>query len=182
MFEVCGPNEVMVVSGCGRSKPKKVTGGRVFFAPCVQQVQRLSLNTMTAIITSSNIYTKLGVRITVTGVAQVKVAGSNDAMLNRAIEQFLGKTEDEIQRIAQETLEGHQRAIMGNMTVEEIYKDRQKFSQDVFNVASTDLVNMGIQVVSYTLKDISDSEGYLKALGKSGCKAKQTKVLKLDFP
>merc|ERR1712121_389195 len=78
---------------------------------------------------------------------------------------FLGKAESEIQKVAQETLEGHQRAIMGNLTVEEIYKERKKFSKAVFEVASSDLVNMGITVVSYTLKDIRDEEGYLKALG-----------------
>lgn len=75
-----------------------------------------------------------------------------------ACEQFLGKKESEIQHIALVTLEGHQRAIMGSMTVEEIYKDRKKFSKQVFEVASSDLVNMGITVVSYTLKDIRDEE------------------------
>lgn len=79
-------------------------------------------------------------------------------MLLAACEQFLGKTESEIQHIALVTLEGHQRAIMGSMTVEEIYKDRKKFSKQVFEVASSDLVNMGITVVSYTLKDIRDEE------------------------
>ncbi|XP_064210997.1 flotillin-1 isoform X3 [Tribolium castaneum] len=79
-------------------------------------------------------------------------------MLLAACEQFLGKTEEEIQHIALVTLEGHQRAIMGSMTVEEIYKDRKKFSKQVFEVASSDLVNMGITVVSYTLKDIRDEE------------------------
>ena len=100
-----------------------------------------------------------------------------------ACEQFLGKNDDEItqvyaadclysclftslfSQVALETLEGHQRAIMGSMTVEEIYRDRKKFSKAVFEVASSDLVNMGITVVSYTLKDIRDEEGYLKALG-----------------
>ena len=51
------------------------------------------------------------------------------------------------------------------MTVEEIYQDRKKFSKTVFDVASSDLVNMGLTVVSYTLKDIKDDHGYLKALG-----------------
>jgi flotillin len=96
---------------------------------------------------------------------KVKIQGQNEEMLLAACEQFLGKTEDEIQQVALETLEGHQRAIMGSMTVEEIYKDRKKFSKQVFEVASSDLVNMGITVVSYTLKDIRDDEGYLKALG-----------------
>ena len=42
--------------------------------------------------------------------------------------------------------------------MQEIYKDRKKFSKQVFEVASSDLVNMGITVVSYTLKDIRDDE------------------------
>merc|ERR1719391_190864 len=92
---------------------------------------------MTLQVTSVNVNSGQGVSISVTGIAQV----------------------------ALETLEGHQRAIMGSMTVEEIYKDRKKFSKQVFEVASSDLVNMGITVVSYTLKDIRDEEGYLKALG-----------------
>lgn len=88
----------------------------------------------------------------------MKIQGQNEEMLLAACEQFLGKPESEIQHIALVTLEGHQRAIMGSMTVEEIYKDRKKFSKTVFEVASSDLVNMGITVVSYTLKDIRDEE------------------------
>jgi len=120
---------------------------------------------MTLKVTSTHVNSVQGVPISVTGIAQVKIQGQNEEMLLAACEQFLGKTEDEIQQVALETLEGHQRAIMGSMTVEEIYKDRKKFSKQVFEVASSDLVNMGITVVSYTLKDIRDDEGYLKALG-----------------
>ena len=67
--------------------------------------------------------------------------------------------------VAKETLEGHQRAIMGTMSVEQIYRDRKTFSTRVFEVASTDLVNMGIMVISYTIKEITDDVEYLKALG-----------------
>lgn len=164
-FETCGPNEVMVVSGCCHGRSLFVPGGRCFVWPVIQKLQRLSLNTMTLHIESPNVYTQFGVAISVTGVAQVKIQGSNQDMLASACELFLGKSEVQIRNVAQETLEGHQRAIMGNMTVEEIYKDRKKFSKAVFEVASSDLVNMGIFVVSYTITDIRDSEGYLKSLG-----------------
>jgi len=164
-FNTCGPNEAMVVSGCCLGKPLLVPGGRVFVWPGIQKIQRLSLNTMTLSIDSNNVYTQMGVAVSVTGVAQVKIQGQNEEMLQAACQQFLGKRDEEIQLIARETLEGHQRAIMGNMTVEEIYKDRKKFSKAVFEVASSDLVNMGISVVSYTLKDIRDEEGYLRSLG-----------------
>lgn len=168
-FVTCGPNEALVVSGCCYMKPLLVPGGRAFVWPSIQQVQRISLNTMTLQVESPCVYTSQGVPISVTGIAQVKIQGQNEDMLLTACEQFLGKPEAEIQHIALVTLEGHQRAIMGSMTVEEIYKDRKKFSKQVFEVASSDLINMGITVVSYTLKDIrdeeGDSKGYLKSLG-----------------
>ncbi|XP_054738083.1 flotillin-1 isoform X1 [Anastrepha obliqua] len=168
-FVTCGPNEALVVSGCCYMKPLLVPGGRAFVWPTIQQVQRISLNTMTLQVESPCVYTSQGVPISVTGIAQVKIQGQNEDMLLTACEQFLGKGEAEIQHIALVTLEGHQRAIMGSMTVEEIYKDRKKFSKQVFEVASSDLANMGITVVSYTIKDIrdeeGDSKGYLKSLG-----------------
>ncbi|CAO1356562.1 unnamed protein product [Diamesa serratosioi] len=120
---------------------------------------------MTLQVESPTVYTSQGVPISVTGIAQVKIQGSNEEMLLTACEQFLGKSEAEIQHIALVTLEGYQRAIMSSMTVEEIYKDRKKFSKEVFEVASSNLVNMGIAIVSYTLKDIRDEEGYLKCFG-----------------
>ncbi|XP_020365484.2 flotillin-1, partial [Rhincodon typus] len=128
---------------------------------------RISLSTLTLNVKSEKVYTRHGVPISVTGIAQVKIQGQNKEMLAAACQMFLGKSETEIGQIALETLEGHQRAIMAHMTVEEIYKDRKKFSEQVFKVASSDLVNMGIGVVSYTLKDIHDDQGYLHSLGKS---------------
>jgi len=113
--------------------------------------------------------TSQGVRISVTGIAQVKINGQNESMIRNAAEQFGDKSNDEVQTICLETMEGHQRAIMGNMTVEQIYKDRQTFSTKVFEVASLDLRLMGISVISYTLKDVRDDEGYLKSLGMTRC-------------
>ncbi|XP_018087396.1 flotillin 1 S homeolog isoform X1 [Xenopus laevis] len=167
VFYTCGPNEAMVVSGFCRSPPIMVAGGRVFVLPCLQQIQRISLNTLTLNVKSEKVYTRHGVPISVTGIAQVKIQGQNKEMLAAACQMFLGKTEHEVAQISLETLEGHQRAIMAHMTVEEIYKDRKKFSEQVFKVASSDLVNMGISVVSYTLKDIHDDQDYLNSLGKA---------------
>ena len=86
-------------------------------------------------------------------------------MLRAAVEQFIDKEPQEIEDVAMSTLEGHQRGIMGSMTVDEIYKDRKKFSQKVYDQASSDLFNMGIQIISYTLKDIKDEDRYMVSLG-----------------
>merc|ERR1712215_127892 len=135
--------------------------------PCIQAVQRIPLNTMTLEVHTSKVYTSQGVPISVVGTAQVKINGSSEEMLAYAAEQFGGKSQDEILQICLETVEGHQRAIMGNMSVEEIYRDRKTFSKNVFNVASVDLHNMGISVISYTLKDVRDEVGYLASLGQA---------------
>jgi len=144
-----------------------ITGGRALVCPCIQTVQRIPLNVMTLTIPSPRVYTSQGIPISVVGTAQVKIQGSNDEMLANAAEMFGSKSVQEISKIIEETLEGHQRAIMGNMTVEEIYRDRKTFSQKVFTVATGDLVNMGVFVISYTLKDVQDEVDYLASLGKS---------------
>src|SRR5256885_11757011 len=63
-------------------------------------------------------------------------------------------------------MEGHLRAILGTMTVEDIYQNRDAFASKVQEVAASDLANMGLGIVSFTIKDIRDSQGYLEALGK----------------
>merc|ERR1711936_1428761 len=121
-----------------------------------------------------NVETKQGVPLTVTGVAQVKIM-KDDKFLEIAAEQFLGKKEDEITETILQTLEGHLRAILGTLTVEEVYKDRDQFASLVREVASPDVGKMGIEILSFTIKDVYDNVDYLASLGKS-----QTAAVKRD--
>ena len=57
-------------------------------------------------------------------------------IFREAAQNFLGKDVSEIQAIAHHTLEGHQRSIMGKMTVEEILQNKQKFGEEVFEIAT----------------------------------------------
>jgi flotillin len=99
------------------------------------------------------------------GVAIIKVGGSIED-ISTAAEQFMGKPIESLKSEAQEVLEGHLRAILGSMTVEEVYRNRDKFAQEVQAVAAKDLKKMGLQIVSFTIKDVRDKHGYLEALGK----------------
>jgi len=158
-----GPNEALVVYGLG--KKKIVVGGGVFVIPGFQTCHSLSLEIMTLDVTTPEVYTAEGVPVIVDGVAQVKVDGSDEA-IQTASEQFLGKSTTETMSVALQTVEGHLRAILGTMTVEDIYKNRDAFAQQVQEVAASDLANMGLRIVSFTIRDIRDSKGYLEALGK----------------
>ncbi len=99
------------------------------------------------------------------GTAIIKVQSTTEGIAT-AGEQFLGKDDSELRKEAQEVLEGHLRAILGTMTVEEIYKNRERFAQEVQTQAAVDLKKMGLQIVSFTIKDVQDENGYLEALGK----------------
>ncbi|PYS93659.1 MAG: flotillin, partial [Acidobacteria bacterium] len=175
-YRKVGPNQVMVISGRrhrmktadGRTEVSGYRirqGGGAFIFPLLERVDALSLEVMTLDITTPEVYTKPGVPIVVDGVAQVKIKG-DEASVRTAAEQFLGKTVEEIKQIALQTVEGHLRAIVGTMSVEEIYRNRDQFASSVQEVAVSDMANMGLQIVSFTLKDIRDSHGYLEALGK----------------
>ena len=185
-YKKVGPNEVLVISGRRHAALDLVTGekttrnyrivkgGGAFIWPVLERVDDLSLEIMTIDVVTPKVYTILGVPITVDGVAQIKVRG-DDVSIATASEQFLSKSADEIRNVALQTLEGHLRAILGTLSVEEIYKDRDAFAARVQDVAAGDLANMGLSIVSFTIKDIRDDQGYLDALGR-----KRTAEVKRD--
>jgi flotillin len=171
-----GPNQVLVVSGrqYKQTDPdgglhtrgfRIVKGGGTFVLPVVEKIDVLSLELLTIDVQTPEVYTSKGVPVKVDGVAQIKVKG-DDISIATAAEQFLSKTTDEIKNVATQTMEGHLRAILGTMTVEDIYQNRDAFASKVQEVAAGDMANMGLGIVSFTIRDIRDGQGYLEALGK----------------
>lgn len=164
-----GPNEALIISGgcCGgENKKKTVVGGWGWAWWCVSDVQKMSLEVMTLNPVCDKVETIQGVPICVTGVAQVKIMKKHE-LLSVAAEQFLGKEMREVHYTVLQTLEGHLRAILGTLTIEEIFQDREKFATQVREVASPDVGKMGIEILSFTIKDVYDTVEYLASLGKS---------------
>ena len=171
-----GPNQVLVISGKKRTMLEAdgttrevgfriVKGGGRFVWPIFEKVDILSLELLTIDVQTPEVYTSKGVPVKVDGVAQIKVKG-DDISIATAAEQFLSKGVEDIKNIAMQTLEGHLRASLGTMTVEEIYQNRDAFASKVQEVAAGDMANMGLTIVSFTIRDIRDTQGYLDALGK----------------
>lgn len=171
-----GPNQVLIVSGRRHRYMdpdgtvqmrgfRVVKGGGTFVIPVIEKVDLLSLELLTIDVQTPEVYTSKGVPVRVDGVAQIKVKG-DDVSISTASEQFLSKSTDEIKNVATQTMEGHLRAILGTMTVEDIYQNRDAFASKVQEVAAGDMANMGLGIVSFTIRDIRDGQGYLEALGK----------------
>ncbi|HSE38159.1 MAG TPA: flotillin family protein, partial [Blastocatellia bacterium] len=175
------PNAAAVFSGRKRKLPdgrvvgyRLVRGGAALRIPLLEKVDYLALNVMTIPLEIKRAYTLKGVPVSVKAVANVKIK-SDDISLQAAAERFLGMSMAEVQKVIFQTLEGHLRAILGTLTVEEINNDRQSFAQKLTTEATADLERMGLGVDVLTIQEISDEEGYLDALGK-----KRTAEVKRD--
>lgn len=175
------PNTAAVFSGRKRKLPdgrvvgyRMIKGGAALRIPVLEKVDYLALNLITIPLEIRRAYTLKGVPVSVKAVANVKIKG-DDISLQAASERFLGMSQVEVQKIIFQTLEGHLRAILGTLTVEEINNDRQSFAQKLTSEAASDLERMGIGVDVLIIQEISDEEGYLDALGK-----KRTAEVKRD--
>ena len=175
-YQTAKPDEALIISGSylgsknvhtddSNNKIKIVRGGGAFVLPVFQRSNRISLLSSKLDVSTPEVYTEQGVPVMCDGTSIIKI-GSSVEEIATAAEQFLGKTKEELENEAREVLEGHLRTILGSMTVEEIYQNRDKFSQSVQEVASVDLAKMGLIIVSFTIKEVRDKNGYLDSLGK----------------
>ena len=119
-------------------------------------------------LSTPRVYTLGGVPIVADAVAMVKVADTLNGIANYA-EQFLGKEQDEIELEIIEVLGSNLRAILSKMTVEDINSAREKFNNDVQEIAQKQLDLMGFKITSLGLTDLRDADeenGYLENLGR----------------
>lgn len=171
-LKICQPNEVLIFSGRRRALTdgsslgyRVIRGGRGFRIPMLEQVDRLSLNTIPIDLTVTNAYSKGGIPLSVRAIANVKVA-STENELNNAVERLLGKKLEEIQLIAKETLEGNLRGVVALLSPEEVNEDRLKFARELVEEADTDLSALGLQLDTFKIQSVEDDRGYLDAIGR----------------
>ena len=176
-YKTASPDKALIVSGsflgsknthidkATGNTMKVVRGGGTFVIPVFQTAKELSLLSSKLEVSTPAVYTEEGVPVSADGTVIIKV-GSTVEEIATAAEQYLSKPTEDLENEAREVLEGHLRSILGSMTVEEIYKNRDKFSQEVQAVASVDLAKMGLVIVSFTVKEVTDENGYLDALGQ----------------
>lgn len=176
-YRKVGPNEALIISG-GRKRTvvepdgtkTKVgyrfrLGGGTFVLPFIESVSILPMEVITLNIKTPEVLTHGGVPILAEATAQVKV-DSADYSIRLAAEQFLGLGKEGIRDISLTILEGKMREVIGTMTVEQIFRGRHEFSAKVTQATQSDFSRMGLAMLSFALKDISDTQGYLDALSK----------------
>jgi flotillin len=172
-YTKAGPNEVLIISG---RRPQKgpdgelvgyriVRGGGTYVRPFREKVQRLSLELMQFDVRTGETYSMHGVPLQVDGVCMVKIDPS-DRGVQLAAAQFLAGGRDDIARTAQQAVEGHLRAAVGAQSIEQVYRARAQLVSATKELVGPDLERMGLEVVSLTIRQITDKQGYLEALGR----------------
>jgi flotillin len=132
----------------------------------VQSGRDLSLELMSFdVAPTQDLYTKQGVAVTVEAVAQIKVKSDHESILTAA-EQFLTKTPEEREALIRLVMEGHLRGIVGQLTVEGIVKDPETIGQSMRNTCAEDLNKMGLEIISFTIREIRDKNEYITNMGK----------------
>ena len=121
-----------------------------------------------------NAYSKGGIPLNVSGVANIKISGDEPGIHN-AIERLIGKTQEQIRHIAKETLEGNLRGVMASLTPEQLNEDKITFARTLLEEAEDDLQKLGLVLDTLQIQNISDDVRYLDSIGR-----KQLVELKRD--
>ncbi|MEI7743122.1 MAG: SPFH domain-containing protein [Chloroflexota bacterium] len=166
--KVAGANEALVrtggVFGGSPSQLKVVRAGRVIVLPLVHKLGRVHLSARQINVNLTDAVTKQGIKCMVQGVATVKIGGDEESIRNAA-ERFLD-SEELLDSIVKNVLEGSLRSIVGTLTVEELNYDRQKFQQEVQGAAKADLATSGLSIDNFTIQAIRDEVGYMDLIGQ----------------
>lgn len=172
LYYICQPSEVLIFSGT-RTRLKNsqtvgyrlVKGGSSIQLPIFEKTFRMNLTNMIIDLKVVDAYSKGGIPLTVSGVANIKIAGTEPTIHN-AIERLLGKGRDEIEKLAKETLEGNLRGVLASLTPEEANSDQIAFARNLLEEAEEDLEKLGLMLDGLQIQTISDNVDYLDSIGR----------------
>src|ERR1700676_4638407 len=164
LYRKAGPHEALIVYGFRGTRIIKGRGTVIF--PMVESFRELSLQLMSFdVAPQQDLYTMQGVAVTVEAVAQIKVK-SDPESIQTAAEQFLTKTPDQRESLIRLVMEGHLRGIIGQLTVEQIVKEPEMVGERMRSTCADDMTKMGLEVVSFTIKEVRDKNEYIVNMGR----------------
>ena len=164
LYRKAGPHQALVVYGIRGTRIIKGRGTVIF--PMVETYRELSLQLMSFdVAPQQDLYTMQGVAVTVEAVAQIKVKSDPESIVT-ASEQFLTKSDAERDGLIRLVMEGHLRGIIGQLSVEQIVKEPEMVGERMRDTCANDLTKMGLEVISFTIKEIRDKNDYIINMGR----------------
>jgi len=173
LLTICGPNEILVISGRRHALPdgstvgyKVLHGGRGLRIPILEEINRMDTRLIPVTVEVKNAYSRGGIPLVVHAVANVKIA-TDPRLVRNAIERLLSVPTSQIAMVAQQTLEGVLREVVAELTPEEVNEDRLKFAATLMRNAKDDFDKLGLELDVLKIQSVSDEQGYLRNLGRA---------------
>jgi len=173
IWRVAEPNEALIISGWGakahnrdtaESLGFKITTGKgTMVLPGFQTCRRLSLDTRVSGLEVTCV-TSQGIKVHVRGVVIYKI-GDDFSSIANAARRFLDQQKMMDDKTHQ-LFAGHLRSIVGNLTVEDLLRDRDRLTNQVRTSSADEMGKLGLVVDSLQIQDIEDEVGYIDNLGK----------------
>jgi flotillin len=156
------PDTAFIISGL---RKRTIIGKASVKIPFLERIDKVSLKLIPIDVkTSSAVPTADYINIRVDAAVNVKVSDQKDK-LALAAQNFLNVKPEYIGQVAREVLEGNMREIVGQMKLEEMVSDRQKFAEMVKTNAEPDLAGMGLDIVSFNVQNFIDDNSVIENLG-----------------
>lgn len=158
IYKVADIDKALIVTG-GKEPVIKVSGGS-FVIPIFRKAQYFDLCMLTVPANQDEIKTTTSVPIIVDWTAQIRPDINDPDKLKKAIISFKERGKDGIIDDVRLTLTGAVRDIVAGMTPEEVLRDKTKFAENVKDTVADEMANMGMELVSLNIQDITDNKGY----------------------
>lgn len=181
-YQMAKPDEALVITGRNKGKApvanpeeagkqsdalagqKVIIGSGTFIKPFFEDVHKISLSSRKILLEVESVVSKNNVPLVLKGVAIVKVGGT-ERDVRAAAQRFLGQ-QDQIEDFSQNVLNGSLRAIIGEMTVEEVLYNRENLAARVQEVVKSDLSNQGLVIDTLQINEVDDRTDYIANLSR----------------
>lgn len=158
IYKVADIDKALIITG-GRTPKIKVSGGG-FVIPIFRKAQFFDLCMLTVTADGDEVKTTTSVPIIIDWTAQIRPDTHNMENLKKAVISFKERGQTGIIDDVRLTLTGAVRDIVASMTPEEVLRDKATFAENVRQTVSDEMINMGMELVSLNIQDVSDNNHY----------------------
>ena len=158
LYRVADADKALIITG-GKEPKIKISGGALVI-PIIRKASFFSLSMLTVKTSRDVIGTKTAVPIIIDWTAQIRPVTDDMKILNKAIRSFKERGQNGIIEDVKQTIMGAVRAVVANLTPEEVRKDQEAFKQSIRDSIFDELRDMGLELVSLNIQDITDENGY----------------------
>ncbi len=166
-YKRCPSNRVLVIYGKVRTgdSSRCIHGGAAFIIPLIQDFEYLSLEPIQIEVPLKDALSMENIRVAVPSVFTVAIGTEPDIMQNAAI-RLLSLDVSAIKKQAEDIIFGQLRQVIASMQIQDINRDRDKFLHSIQTSLEPELRKIGLVLINVNITDITDSSGYIEAIGK----------------